>query len=158
IYNYGAAYTVANTSGSFTHDIVNNYFIVGPASGSGDNTFYQMNSKQSIYSSGNMLDTNKDGVLNGSTIAPSGVTVLGSPWSPLTAGLPTLTAAGAYNYVVAHAGASNVRDAVDSLVVSQVTTLASGTTGTTAGTVGPDGGLYHHASDTGLSNGGLGTL
>jgi autotransporter-associated beta strand protein len=158
IYNYSAAYTVGDTSGHFSHDIVNNYFIGGPASGSGGNTFYQMNANQSVYSSGNLRDVNDDGVLNGSSVTPSGVVALASPWAASTPELPTLPAVNAVSWVLTHAGASNARDQVDSLVVSQVQTLGKGTIGTAAGTTGPDGGLYHHASDTGLANGGLGTL
>ena len=29
-YNFQAGYTVADTSGNFRHDIINNYFITGP--------------------------------------------------------------------------------------------------------------------------------
>jgi autotransporter-associated beta strand protein len=47
------------------------------------------------------------------------------------------------------------RDEVDALVVSQIQTLGSGSAGKTAGTIGD---LYTHESQTGLSNGGFGTL
>jgi hypothetical protein len=42
--------------------------------------------------------------------------------------------------------------------MSQVQTLGSGTTGTGAGTVGPDGGLYTTQTQTGLGNNGYGTI
>jgi autotransporter-associated beta strand protein len=156
-YNYQAAYTVANTSGNFSHDIVNNYFIAGPATSSPGNDFFQMNSGQSIYASGNLRDSNEDGLLNGSPTSPSGVTVLNSPWSPLTAAMPTLDAASAFKRVVSVAGALP-HDQVDSLVLSQTQTLGNAPTGTGAGTAGPDGGLYTSQSQTGLGNSGYGII
>src|ERR1051326_594799 len=55
LYNYQAGYTT-HTSTSFSHDIINNYFIFGPATTS-DDTWYQIDSNQSIYYSGNLKDT-----------------------------------------------------------------------------------------------------
>jgi autotransporter-associated beta strand protein len=156
-YNYQAAYTVADTSGNFSHDIINNYFIVGPATSSPGNDFYQMNSGQSIYASGNLRDSNEDGLLNGSATSPSGVTVLGSPWSPLTAAIPTLNTASAFKRVLSGSGALP-RDQVDSLVLDQTRTLGNAPTGTGPGTAGPDGGLYTHQSQTGLGNSGYGII
>src|SRR5262249_24081426 len=70
-----------------------------------------------------------------------------------------LSATDAYKFATTHAGAlAATRDDLDNLVVSQVQTLGSGTTGTGVGTAGPDGGLYHHAYNTGLVNNGLGTI
>ena len=46
LYNFQAGYTVADTSGHFRHDIINNYFITGPTDPSGGNAFYQMNANQ----------------------------------------------------------------------------------------------------------------
>jgi len=157
IYNYQAGYTVANTGGIFSHDIVNNYFITGPATTSASNCFYQMNTGQSVYSNGNLLDSNNDGTLNGSTVNPSGVTVLTSPWASTTNSLTTMTAAQAYTYVLSNAG-DLPHDQLDSLVLSQVEKLGKGTSGTGSGTDGPGGGLYTSQTQTGLSNGGYGTL
>ena len=61
--------------------------------------------------------------------------------------------------MLTYAGATPLnRDEVDSLVVSQTQTLGSGPSGTGPGTAGPIGSLYTHQSQTGLSNGGFGTL
>src|SRR6185312_1317305 len=49
-------------------------------------------------------------------------------------------------------------DQMDALIVSQLETLGKGTTGTGAGTVGPDGSLYGSQRDTGLPNSGYGTI
>jgi autotransporter-associated beta strand protein len=157
VYNYQAAYTVADTSGHFSHDIINNYFIAGPATSSAGNDFYQMNANQSIYSSGNLRDSDNNGTLGGNPTTPGGGTVLSSPWSPLTTAVPTFTPAAAFRYDISSAGAWP-RDQVDDLVVSQIKTLGNGPTGTGPGTAGPDGGLYTHQSQTGLGNSGYGIL
>ena len=68
IYNFQAGYTVADTSGNFSHDIINNYLITGPSTTSASDAFYQMDSNQSIYSSGNLLDGDDNGSLGGSSI------------------------------------------------------------------------------------------
>ena len=157
-YNCSAGYTT-HTSTRFSHDIVNNYFVAGPASG-GDFPWYQMDKNQSIYYAGNYYDSNDNGSLDGSLTTPywyQGTgTVLSSPWSSWTTVIPTVSAALAWRYDVSTAGAFP-RDEVDSLVVSQVKTLGSGTTGTGVGTAGPSSGLYTSQAQTGLSNNGYGT-
>jgi hypothetical protein len=105
-----------------------------------------MASDQSVYATGNYVDSNKDGTLNGAasnTVGSS--TVLSSPWAGTSIGLASLTAAEAFTSVLANAGASP-RDEVDTFAVSTVQSL--GTSGT----------IYGSQSDTGLSNGGYGTL
>ena len=156
VYNYQAAYTTS-TSAPFKHDLVNNYFVTGPATTSAGNNFYQIESYQSFYTSGNLRDSNNDGLPNGSATVPSGVTNLAAPWSPVTATIPTFSAASALRYSLSTAGAWP-RDQVDDLVVSQVKRLGNGPTGTGAGTAGPGGGLYTSQAQTGLPNGGFGTL
>jgi hypothetical protein len=157
VYNYQAAYTDANGGGLWSHDIVNNYFITGPATTSAGDCFYQLDGNQSVYASGNMLDSNNDGTLNGSSVSPSGVKVLSSPWASTTNGLASESAASAYTDVTTNAGDSP-HDSVDSLVISQVEKLGSGTTGYTSGTDGPGGGLYTSQDQDGLANDGYGTL
>jgi hypothetical protein len=146
IYDFQAGYTAGNTGGLFTHDLVNNYFITGPATTSASDTIYQVNN-QEFYFSGNMLDSNRDGTLNGSSMgAPGGTTALAAPWSATTSTIPTQTAAAAYASVVAAAGASMHRDQVDTLVIADVTSL------------GKVGSLWTHQTSTGLANSGYGTL
>jgi len=158
-YNNSAGYTT-HTSTKFKHDIVNNYFVHGPASGS-NFPWYQIDKNQSIYYTGNLNDSNKDGVLNGSTTTPywyQGVgTVLTSPWSSVTPATPTLSAEGAYRFTLSGAGAMQ-RDEVDALLISQIKTLGNGPAGTGAGTAGPDGGLYDSQTETGLANNGYGVI
>lgn len=146
VYNYQAAYTVANTGGDFYHDIINNYFIVGPSTTSSNNAFYQINSGQTVYATGNYLDTNKDGVLNGAAHNTVGsATVASKPFSDTSLSMATLTAAQAYTSVLENVGATP-RDEVDTYVVTLVQSL------------GTEGKIIGNQDDTGLSNGGYGTL
>jgi autotransporter-associated beta strand protein len=163
LYNCSAGYTT-HTSTPFKHDIVDNYFVAGPAYGdSSDFPWYQVDNNQSIYYAGNLFDANENSALDGSTTTPywyqggSGGTVLSTPWSSWTTVIPTMTAPLAWRYDVSAAGAFP-RDDVDSLIISQVKTLGNGTAGYTAGTTGPDGSLYTSQAQTGLSNNGYGSF
>jgi hypothetical protein len=160
LYNYSAGYTT-HTSTNFTHDILNNYFIMGPASSGTDNTWYQIDLNQSIYYSGNLKDTNLNGTLDGATTTPywyQGTgTVLTSPWSTETTATTPLSAPSAARVAMSLAGPLP-RDPMDALIISQVMTLGKGTTGSGANTVGPDGGLYTTQTATGLDNNGYGTI
>ncbi|KAF8211387.1 polysaccharide lyase family 1 protein [Mycena galopus ATCC 62051] len=146
VYNYQAAYTVADTGGDFVHDLINNYFIAGPSTTSPGDAWFQIDDNQAAYASGNFLDSNRDGVLNGAASNTIGsAAILSTPWNSGSLALASLTAAEAYASVVANAGASP-RDQVDAYVVATVESL--GTTGAIIG----------NQADTGLSNNGYGTL
>ncbi|HEU5125585.1 MAG TPA: autotransporter-associated beta strand repeat-containing protein [Verrucomicrobiae bacterium] len=160
LYNYQAGYTT-HTSTKFKHDIVNNYFIMGPASGGTDNTWFQIDPNQSIYYSGNLKDTDKDGTLDGNITTPywyNGTgTILTSPWSSWTTIVPIYSPAAAYRLAASQAG-TLPHDPVDKLVIDQMKTLGNGATGTGVGTAGPDGGLYTSQTQTGLPNNGYGII
>ena len=147
VYNYQAAYTVANTGGDFEHDLIGNYFIAGPSTTSSSNALYQMDANQQVYLSGNLLDANEDGVLNGAAISSAGsAKLLSQSWAETSQSLAgSLAAADAYAYVVANAGASP-RDQVDAYVVAQVQSL------------GKSGAIITNQASTGLANDGYGTL
>ncbi|KAJ7245801.1 polysaccharide lyase family 1 protein [Mycena rebaudengoi] len=146
VYNYQAAYTVANTGGLFSHDIIGNYFIAGPSTTSASDDYFQMNANQKVFATGNFLDSNKDGVLNGVVANSVGsAVVLSSQWNSGSTGLATLTAAQAFTSVLASAGASP-RDEVDAFVVASVRSL------------GTSGVIITNQASTGLSNNGYGTL
>ena len=159
LYNCDAGYTT-HTSTNFSHDIVNNYFIAGPAS-TANFPWYQIDQNQSIYYSGNLYDSNKNGSLDGTTTTPywyQGTgTVLSSPWSSWTTSASPSSPASAVRRAISLAGALP-RDEMDTLVMNQVKTLGSGTTGTGAGTAGPGGSLYTSQTETGLGNNGYGTI
>jgi pectate lyase len=153
IYNYQAGYTTANTGGVFSHDIVGNYFITGPSTTSPGNAYFQIGTNQSAYATGNYLDSNRDGVLNGSPDNTVGsAAVLAAPWAATTSSIPTLSMAptsscqtSAYTSVMESCGAFP-RDAVDNFVLGDVTSM--GLTGT----------IYTNQASTGLASNGYGTL
>jgi hypothetical protein len=145
IYDFQAGYTAGNSAGVFQHDVVNNYFISGPATSNAGDAFFQVND-QSMYFEGNMLDSSADGTLNGSAMGfPAGAAKLTAPWIASTTSLATATAAGAYAYDIVHSGALP-HDDVDSLVIADVTSL------------GKTGHVWTSQSQTNLSNAGYGTL
>ena len=148
LYNYQGGYTT-HTSTKFSHDIVNNYFVGGPNSGSTDNTWYQVDKNQSIYYSGNMKDRDLDGVLDGAVTTPywyQGTgTVLSAPWSSVTNTLPMTDAATACRMVSSIAGCRPLDD-MDELIWSQVQSL------------GTSGSMYTSQTGTGLGNSGWGTI
>jgi len=161
LYNCDAGYTT-HTSTEFSHDLVNNYFIAGPAS-TGNLPWYQVDNNQSIYYSGNYYDGDENGVLGGGITTPYWYqgppygTVLPSSWSSLTTTSVLYSARAAYRVALSQAGAFP-RDAMDDLVISQVKTLGNAPAGTGAGTAGPIGSLYTSQTQTGLPNNGYGII
>jgi len=158
-YNNSAGYTT-HTSTRFKHDIVNNYFIAGPASG-GNFPWYQIDSNQSIYYTNNVYDSDKNGALGGGVTTPywyQGTgTVLAAPWSIWVTNVPVYSPATAYHLAVSQSGALP-HDELDALLISQIQTLGNGVAGTGAGTAGPSGGLYTSQAQTGLGNNGYGNI
>ncbi|HEY3763329.1 MAG TPA: autotransporter-associated beta strand repeat-containing protein [Verrucomicrobiae bacterium] len=157
-YNFQSGYTVADTSGFFRHDIINNYFITGPTDPSGGDAFFQMNANQTIYPTGNLLDNDNNGALDGNPIDPGGgYTPLSAPWSSLSTNTTVYSATGAFHYDTSWSGAMPP-DQLDSLILSQISTLGNGTAGTGAGTAGPGSSLYYDQTSTGLGNNGYGVI
>jgi hypothetical protein len=122
LYNFEAGFTT-HTSAKFKHDIINNYFVYGPE---GKNEWFQVDKNQSIYASGNLIDKNRDGVLNG---GPTSIYYyqgpgeeLKNPWNELTTKGPMLSAASAWRYVTSQSGVLPYDD-IDSLIWHQVGTL-----------------------------------
>jgi autotransporter-associated beta strand protein len=160
LYNCDAGYTT-HTGTRFKHDIVNNYFIAGPASG-GNFPWYQIDNNQSMYFTGNLYDSDRNGALGGSTTVPlpgyqGGGTILTAPWSTWTTNVPVFSQVSAYRMAISQTGALP-RDEMDTLLLGQIKTLGNGPTGTGAGTAGPNGGLYTSQTQTGLGNNGYGTI
>jgi hypothetical protein len=125
VYNWGVCGLVGGHSQTDHQlDIVNNYFIKGPDSGNHFTGEYWASDK--VYQSGNMVDMNCDGKLNGRP-------ALAAEFSPATL-MPKLeaipvqsvaldTADDAFDKVMAFAGASLHRDAVDLQLVGDVRSL-----------------------------------
>ncbi|MEL1254581.1 LamG-like jellyroll fold domain-containing protein [Flavobacterium sp. DGU38] len=134
----GEAYIMGGDSGGSSDvNIINNYFIGGPNTGTSATTpFNRGNANFNLYGSGNYFDNNKDGILNGTLVPydltgyPTGdiTTILSTPYDyPMKN--TTLSAEDAYNKIVASVGASYPRrDQVESLMISDL--VSKGTTAT----------------------------
>jgi hypothetical protein len=157
LYNYQAGYTT-HTSTAFKHDLINNYFVMGPSSGDGSDTWFQIDQNQSMYYSGNLKDANKNSSLDGATTTPDWYqgtgTVLSTPWSTETTASTPLDTPSAARVAMSCAGALP-RDPLDALIISQTLTLGKGAEGAGAGTAGT---IYTTQADTGLDNNGYGTI
>jgi pectate lyase len=127
VYNYGCCGIVGGHSGADNYqDVINNYFIAGPNSGS--DYLSDWTATDHAYSSGNFADLNKDGALNGIAIttadfANAGATVQTSPH--LTSPIPVTieSAAEAYTSVLNKAGSSLHRLATDNRLIGQLKSL-----------------------------------
>ena len=133
VYNWGdaAGYNANDTPdnpGGFTNALnyVGNYLIAGPSTSGNLNTAFDSGvtnaASLEIYQSGNYIDGNKNGLLDG---ANTGWGMFSSPYRQLTGPFtaPTVTtnsALIAYERVLAFVGASSPRDAVDQRVVNDV--------------------------------------
>jgi autotransporter-associated beta strand protein len=146
VYNYGYAMDTGDSSGAFTWDVLNNLFIAGPSTTSAGDAYYQVDSNQSAYATGNYLDSARNGVLNASPDnTVNGATVLGSAWNATSASLATLSATAAYYNVVSNAGPVP-RDPVDVQIIGN--TLSLGTSGM----------FWTSQVSTGLGNSGYGVI
>ncbi len=109
-------------------DVINNYLIKGPASN--DQAAGGFTVTDHVYSRGNLVDLNRDGVLNGSRLTEAnyadkkgGPTFVTRPWAKPPVAVTTYTATEAYRRVMAEAGCSLKRDAVDERLIADVASL-----------------------------------
>lgn len=145
LYNWGTnGYIMGDTEGLSECNLVGNYFIYGPSSSSGShitNTTPTFN----VYGKDNWVDANKDGVLNGTLMTDyKTATVKTSPFPHPGVGTP-LSAQAALNHIIQKVGASKVRDAVDNLLIQQLTSY------------GKLGAIINTEDDNGIS-GNVGTV
>ena len=120
LYNWAEhGYIMGDTEGASDCNLIGNYFIYGPSSNSNThitNTTPSFN----VYASGNYVDSDKDGVLDGSLLTDyKTATVKSTPYSyPGVSNL--MSAQSAVNHVINNVGASIVRDAVDIFLINQL--------------------------------------
>lgn len=134
----GEAYIMGGDSaGQSDVNIINNYFIGGPNTGTTTTTpFNRGNANFFLYGSGNYFDNNRNGILDGNLVPqdlsgyPTGepASILSTPYDyPMKN--TSLTAEDAYNKIVASVGASYPRrDQVDNLMISDL--MSKGTKAT----------------------------
>ncbi|MCX7722713.1 MAG: immunoglobulin domain-containing protein [Verrucomicrobiae bacterium] len=130
IYNWGdrAGYSAddsADNPGGFTNYInyVGNYLIAGPSTKTPNTAFASGTTNTVIYQSGNMIDSNKNGLLDGSNTGWGMFS--GFPYTAASSRYPlpevaTDAAAVAYQRVLAFGGAWLARDAVDRRLIQTV--------------------------------------
>jgi hypothetical protein len=127
LYNWAEfGYIMGDTEGLSECNLIGNYFIYGPSS---NNNTHITNTTPSfhVYPEDNWVDSNKDGVLNAYLLTNyKTATVEPSPYvSPGENVL--MSAQNALNHVIQYVGASlnSYRDAVDSLLISQLTSYGT---------------------------------
>jgi pectate lyase len=122
VYNWGSdAYIEGDSAGRSDANVIGNYFVKGPSTGSAG-PFTRGNLNFHIYASGNYYDADKDGTLDGrpTTVADLGNVVVEPAPFPFPA-ITAVSAAAAHQAVVDRAGASLRRDAVDRRLIADLT-------------------------------------
>jgi hypothetical protein len=131
VYNWGTGGGIigGHSGTDWYEDYINNYLIAGPSAVAKFFTFYT--NTDHAYQTGNMVDVNKDGQLNGRAVVnadfegtspPTFETAAHSkPPVPVT----VLSAEDAYARVVAQAGTCQHRDAVELRLIGQLTSLGT---------------------------------
>lgn len=126
LYNWGTnGYIMGDTSGVSECNLVGNYFIYGPSSSSNSHitnttpTFY-------VYGDDNWVDSNANGVLDGSLLTDyKTATVVQTPFDHPAGVSGKMSARDAVTHVIDDVGASLVRDAVDELLIEQLTSYGA---------------------------------
>ncbi len=126
LYNWSTnGYIMGDTEGLSECNLIGNYFIYGPSSGSNTHITGTTPSFH-VYTDDNWVDTNKNGVLDGSLLTNyKTATVESLPYTP---GVNIrMSAQDALNHVISFVGATHnsYRDAVDSLLISQLTSYGT---------------------------------
>jgi len=133
VYNWGGTGLCGGHSGArHDLDVINNYFIKGPSSN--DHFAGEFFATDHVYQAGNYVDLDADGQLNGKLAAPEDFhradeksytlpTFVDAPALHPPIALTVDSAAAAYAKIVADAGCSRQRDAVDQRLIRELTSL-----------------------------------
>jgi hypothetical protein len=134
VYNWEGGGLVGGHSAAQWHqDVINNLFIAGP--NSKDRSALPMYTKtDNVFSSGNLIDLDKDGQLNPRPLSPEDFKGNGPGEAPTfvteafnhpAISVAVLSPQEAYDHIVKHAGASLHRDAIDQRVIGHLTSLGA---------------------------------
>lgn len=140
LYNWREhGYIMGDTQGKSECNLIGNYFIYGPSSNS--NTHITGTTAAfHVYAHDNWIDSNKDGVLNGSLLTNyKTATVVNTPF-PHPGVNNVLSAQDALKHVIDHVGASLARDAVDEMLIRQLLSY------------GKEGRIVNTEDDNGIPN------
>jgi pectate lyase len=129
VYNWGVCGLVGGHSGTdHVLDVIGNYFIAGP--NSSPHALGEFTSTDHVYQTGNYMDMNRDGELNGRSVVGDDFTDRGGAPTlmpnPTVVTAPPLTAdtaPDAYEKVLTGAGDSLHRDDVDERLIADVRSL-----------------------------------
>lgn len=152
IYNWAErGLIMGDTDNADSHcNLIGNYFIAGPSTTSTGSYVSGTTSRYHVYESDNWLDIDKDGTLDGTLLVGANgdyktATVVETPYN--YPGVNTiLTAQNAVAHLIDNVGPSIARDAVDELLITQLS--SNGTLGA----------IVQDETSNGISNGGLGTV
>jgi hypothetical protein len=124
VYNWELdAFIEGASKGDNWDDIIGNYFIKGPSTGS-HGAFARGNEHAHVYATGNFLASERDGRLDGKEIAASELGPITELKTPFASAMVTADpAAKAYEKIVAGVGCSLHRDGVDARIVGQLMSL-----------------------------------
>lgn len=133
VYNWGTSgFVGGHSAANHYQDMIGNYFMAGPSSTT--NFLSMFTGTDHVYHSDNLVDLNKDGILNGVSFTDKDfVTKTGQPTivrekqSRPPVPITTTGAAAAFAAVLQSAGASNYRDQVDQRLIHQL--VSKGTEG-----------------------------
>jgi hypothetical protein len=127
VYNWGkSAFVGGHSTTDHYQDLVGNYFIAGPSS-TGD--FLSMfTATDHVYHKDNYVDLNKDGKVNGRLVSDEDfikqtATLVKEPSAMSRSSIKINTATDAIKIIMAEAGSSLKRDAVDKRIISYFKTL-----------------------------------
>jgi len=131
VYNWGITGLVGGHSAADHQlDVINNYFIAGPDSNQQAVGFFT--STDHVFNSGNLVDQDKDGKLNGREVADADYndkgelpTFVPKAWGNPPFAVTVDSAPDAYAKAIAGAGCSLHRDAVDMRLIDDVKSLGS---------------------------------
>jgi pectate lyase len=127
VYNWGVSGLVGGHSeADHFQDVINNYFIAGP--NTTGNFINMFTATDHVYHSGNFVDDNKDGTLNGRAVIDTDfvhekATLISKKQNLPAHAVTTESAAAAFKNVLAQAGASRRRDAVDQRLINYLRSL-----------------------------------
>ena len=124
VYNYILGIVGGHSQYNHYQDVMNNYFIGGPNTGKKDSYFSNWTATDHLYSTGNYVDCNRDGKLNGILINDHNkATPMQQPNMKCHAPMNLETAEQAYHSVLKHAGVSLKRDKHDKRIIKQLKSL-----------------------------------
>ena len=151
IYNWAEnGLIMGDTDNADSHcNLVGNYFISGPSTTAPGNYVSRPTARYYVYEDDNWLDTDNDGVLNGRELNGASdyktATVVGTPFNHPGVN-NVLSAQEAVQHIIENVGPSLVRDAVDELLIEQLSSY------------GTKGAIVQDENSNGIPNGGLGTV